>query len=389
MSFFKQTAAATTMNLKGLPQRLGASLVTVIGVATTVAVMISLLAIGAGLVKTGNKNISPDRIIVLPEGAQSEYSGSLSRDAAALIAQAPGIKKDADGRPMAQPMALVIVEVTKKADGDTANIALRGVGPMAAKIDPTVKLTEGRLYRPAVHELIVGKSARAQFKNLDVGDRIMLRGSEWHVVGAFEADGGMAENLIMADADTVMAAFDRNAYQSVEVKLESPGAFTAFKDALTTNPRLDVEPKRFATYVNDQLKQLTSVLNFVGYFVGGVMAVGAIIGALNTMYSAVDSRAREIATLRAIGFGGGAVVVSVMLESLALAVPGALLGAAAAWLVFNGHAISTLGLTFPLAVTWDLALAGVVFSLVIGLLGGFAPAIRAARLTVATALRAT
>jgi putative ABC transport system permease protein len=209
------------------------------------------------------------------------------------------------------------------------------------------------------------------------------------VVGVFEAKGGIVENQMLADADTVMAAFDRTAYQSVEARLESPAAFQRFKDALTSNPQLNVDVKFFSTYIQGQLKQLTTVLNFVGYFVGGVMAIGAIISALNTMYSAVDARAREIATLRAIGFGGGAVVVSVMIESLVLAVPGALLGAAAAWLVFNGRAISALNLTFPLAVTAPLVATGVFFALAIGLAGGFTPSIRAATRPVATALRAT
>jgi len=384
MSFLSQTAAATAMNLKGLPQRIGASLVTVIGVATTVAVMISLLAIGAGLVKIANKGVTPDRVIVVPSGAQSDYAGSISRDAAAVIAQAPGIRKTADGRPMVRPTATVIVEVTKKSDNNTANIGLRGISPLAAQIDPDVHLTAGRMYRPAVHELIAGKTASAQFKNLGLGDHIMLRGTEWTVVGTFEADGGLAENAVVGDA-----AFDRTAYQSVEARLTSPGAFQAFKDALTSNPQLDVEPKRFSDYIATQMKQLTTVLNFVGYFVGAVMAIGAVIGALNTMYSAVDGRTREIATLRAIGFGGGAVVASVMIESLALAIPGALLGSVVAWIAFNGHAISTLGLTFPLAVTPPLVVTGVVFAVIIGLIGGFMPALRAAGVPVATALRAT
>jgi putative ABC transport system permease protein len=388
MSLFSQIAAVTVMNIKGLPQRLGASLVTVVGVATTVAVMVSLLAIGAGLVKTSTRNVSLDRVIVMPTGAQSEYSGSMSREAADLIGQAPGVKRAADGRPLVSPSAVIVVEVEKK-DGGTANISLRGFGPMGLQVDPNLHLVKGRMYRPAVHELIVGKSARAQFKNLDVGDRIALRGTEWTVVGAFDAGGGMEDNLLAADADTVMAAFDRNGYQSVSVRLENPAAFARFKDALTSEPRLDVEPKRFKTYLNDQLKQLTTVLNFVGYVVGVVMGIGAVISAVNTMYSSVSSRTREIATLRAIGFGGAAVVVSVMVESLVLAVPGALLGAGLAWLAFNGHAVNTLGLSFPLAVTAPLVLAGIVLSLVIGVIGGIAPALRAAGLPVASALRAT
>jgi putative ABC transport system permease protein len=388
MSLFSQIAAVTVMNIKGLPQRLGASLVTVVGVATTVAVMVSLLAIGAGLVKTSNRNVGLDRVIVMPSGAQSEYSGSMSREAADLIGQAPGVKRTPDGRPLASPSAVVVVEVTKK-DGGTANIGLRGFGPMGLQVDPNLHLVKGRMYRPAVHELIAGRSARAQFKNLDVGDRIALRGTEWTVVGGFDAGGGMEDNLLVGDADTVMAAFERNGYQSVSARLENPAAFARFKDALTSDPRLDVEAKRYKTYLNDQLKQLTTVLNFVGYVVGGVMAIGAVISALNTMYSAVAARTREIATLRAIGFSGVAVVISVMVESLALAVPGALLGAGLAWLVFNGHAVNTLGLSFPLAITAPLVMAGVVLSLVIGVVGGIAPALRAASLPVASALRAT
>jgi putative ABC transport system permease protein len=389
MSVLSETAAATALNFKSLPQRIGASLVTVIGVATTVAVMISLLAIGAGLLKTSSRNLNPDQVIVLPSGAQSEYSGSLSRDAVAQIAQAPGLKKTADGRPMVQPLSVVIVEVTKKSDGDTTNIALRGTGPMGQQINPGVRLIQGRMFRPAVHELVVGKTAQAQFRNMNVGDTIKLRSVDWTVVGVFEANGGVVENQMLADADTVMAAFDRTAYQSVEARLDSPATFNRFKDALTSNPQLNVDVKLYSTYIEGQLKQLTTVLNFVGYFVGGVMAIGAVISALNTMYSAVDARSREIATLRAIGFGGVSVILSVMIESLVLAIPGALLGAGLAWLVFNGRAVSALNLTFPLAVTGPLVLTGVFFALAIGLIGGFTPSIRAATRPVATALRAT
>jgi putative ABC transport system permease protein len=389
MSLFSQVAAATAMNIKGLPKRAGASLVTVIGVATTVAVMISLLAIGAGIVKTANRNITEDRVIVMPSGAQSEFTGSMSREAADLIAGAPGVKHDASGKPIASPGVMVIVEVEDKKTGDPVNVPIRGMTPMGLVIDPKMQVTEGRMFRPAVHELIVGQAAKRQFKHLNVGDHIALRGSDWTVVGAFDAKGGMEDNLIVGDADTVMAAFDRNGYQSVLVQLDSPAAFNRFKDALTADPRLDVEAKRYKAYIQGQMKQLTTILNFVGYFVGVVMAIGAIISALNTMYSAVDARVREIATLRAIGFGGTAVVVSVMVESLVLAIPGALLGAGLAWLVFNGHSVHTLNLTFPLAVTWPLVVTGIVFSLVIGLIGGFAPAMRAAGLPVAAALRAT
>ncbi len=223
---------------------------------------------------------------------------------------------------------------------------------------------------------------------MQVGDRLRLRGSDWTVVGQFEAGGGLSQTVMIGDADTVLAAFDRNAFQNVSVELQSPAAFKRFKDALTSNPQLQVDVKPMSQYVKDQLAQITSLLNFVGYFVGVIMGVGAVFGAINTMYAAVDARAREIATLRAIGFGGGAVLVSVMVESLMLAVPGALLGAAGAWLLFNGHAANIASLSFPLAVTPGLVVLGIVWSLFIGLVGGFLPSIRAARLPVATALRA-
>ena len=384
---FKQIFAVTGMNLLSLPHRLLSSLVTVVGVACVVAVMVSLLAIGAGLLASAQSGASPNRAIVLSSGATAAYMGQISRQQAALIIDAPGIKTAPDGKPMADPQATIIVEVTKKAGG-TTNTAIVGTSPRWLGLDPQFKIIQGRMFRPAVRELIVGKSAAAQFTSMQVGDHLRLRGSDWTVVGQFEAAGGLSQTVLMGDPDTVLAAFDRNAFQNVAVELQSPAAFRRFKDALTSNPQLQVEVKPMSQYVKDQLAQVTSVLNFVGYFVGVIMAVGAVFGAINTMYAAVDSRAREIATLRAIGFGGTAVLVSVMAESLMLALPGALLGAAAAWLLFNGHAANIASLSFPLAVTPALFWLGIIWSLIIGLIGGFLPSIRAARLPVATALRA-
>ena len=388
MGLLKQIWAVTAMNIRAVPQRAGTSAVTVIGVATVIAVMVSLLAIGVGLLQSINKNVRPDDAIVLSSGTAASYMGAISRTAAAIIADAPGVKKDDAGQPMVAPQALVIVEVTKK-NGDPANIGFAGASPEARVMDPSLHLIAGRRFLPAVRELIAGRSASAQYKNLGVGDHIILRGTEWTVVGVFEDNGGQNENALIGDSETVMSAFQHNAFQTVNVRLQSPAAFTRFKDALTSNPQLSVDVKRTADYTRDQLKPVTSILNFVGYFIGVVMAVGAVFGAVNTMYSAVDARAREIATLRAIGFGGTAVVISVMVESLLLAIPGALIGVAVAWLLFNGRAISSLGLTFPLAVTPGLLELAVIWALVIGLIGGLAPSIRAANLPVATALRAT
>jgi putative ABC transport system permease protein len=389
MSMFKQIWAVTAMNVRGLPQRVGASLVTVIGVACVVAVMISLLAIAAGLVRAADKHARPDRAVVVSSGAAAEYMGAISPAEAAIIGDAPGVKRNAAGQAMVGPVVIVIVEVTKKGGAGTANIGFAGVTPETAEMNPTRRLTAGRMFRPGLHELIVGRAARAQYANLDVGDHIALRGVDWVVVGAFEDEGALTENSILADAATVLAAFDRTAYQSVEVQLTSAAAYPAFRDSLTGNPQLRVDVKRDTEYREDRLKEITSILDAVGYFIGAVMAVGAVFGAINTMYSAVDARAREIATLRAIGFGGTAVIASVMAESLLLAVPGALLGVLVAFLLFNNRTISTVGITFPLAVTPSLIELGVIWAIVIGVIGGFAPSVRAARLPVAAALRAT
>jgi putative ABC transport system permease protein len=292
---------------------------------------------------------------------------------------------------MAQPRALVVVELENKTGGGTNNSGFLGDGEMGDLMNEGAQqIFQGRRYKPGLHELIVGRRAQAQYKHLEVGDTVVLRGSPWKVVGAYKGKGGVDENGIVTDADTLLAAFNRTTYQSVIVKLDSPSSFGRFKDAITSNPQLqNVQVKHVADYYRDQLRPVTNLLSFVGYFVGGVMALGVVFGALNTMYSAVDARKREIATLRALGFGATAVVVSVVLESLVLAIPGALLGAAVAWLLFNNHDVHMGGASFPLAVTPELMVLGLIWALVIGLIGGLAPAVRAARLPVAEALRAT
>ncbi len=389
ISFFRQIWAVSAMNLAALPSRAGSSLVTVVGVATVVAVMLSLLGIGAGVMGSVLQNDQPDQAVVLSTGA-TELMGSFSQSDVAQIAEAPGPARAPDGKPIVDARALVLVELENKVGGGTNNTVFRGVGPMAALMNPPGwHIAEGRRFTPGLHELIVGRRAQALYKHLGVGDTITLRGTPWKVVGAYADAGGVDENGIVTDADTLLAAFNRTTYQSVGVKLESAGSFVKFKDAITSNPQLQVQVKRVGDYYRDQLKALTALLSFVGYFVGGVMAVGVVFGALNTMYSAVDARKREIATLRALGFGATAVVASVILESLMLAIPGALLGSLVAWVLFNNHDIHMGGVSFPLSVTPGLVVLGLIWALVIGLIGGLAPSIRAARLPVAEALRAT
>jgi putative ABC transport system permease protein len=287
------------------------------------------------------------------------------------------------------------VTLYKKDDDSEVNVMLRGVGQQVQKLRPELKILEGRMFAPAVNEVIVGKSANAQFKGLDIGDRITTRGATWTVVGIFTTGGDVHESELMADVVTVNSAERRGGFQSVVIMLESPQAFQQFKDSLTSNPALAVDVHREREYYKKQSETIGRIIFYIAYIVGGIMAVGAIFGALNTMYSAVSARIREIATLRALGFGSAAMVLSVLAEALLLALIGGAIGALLAWLFFNGHVVSTSGgggaatqLVFELTVSPQLVVVGITWACAIGLIGGLFPAVRAARLPVAEALRA-
>ncbi|WP_206957732.1 ABC transporter permease [Trinickia acidisoli] len=390
----KQIVAVTSMNLRSLPQRIGTAWVIVIGIAVTVAVMVSVLAMAAGFQRTLKGTARDDRAIVLRAGSQAELESTIDRDNAQTIMDAPGVRKDEAGRPIASADAVVIVALPQKKDGADANVTLRGVGANAMKLRPEMHLIAGRMFRPAVRELIVGKSALAQFKGLEIGSHIAFRNSEWTVVGIFESGGDAHESELQGDVETVLSAYRRNGFQSVTVMLDSAAAFDRFKAALTTDPTLKVSVQREVDYYAAQSRNLSKLLNLLAYFVGGIMALGACFGALNTMYTAVSARTREIATLRAIGFSGAPIVVSVLVESLLLAIVGSVIGSAAAWVFFNGNTVNTLGagftqVVFHLTVTASLLVSGVFLACTIGMLGGLLPAIRAARQPIATALRAS
>jgi putative ABC transport system permease protein len=390
----KQILAVTGMNLRSLPQRIGTAWVIVIGIAVTVAVMVSVLAMAEGFTKTLKGTARTDRAIVLRSGSQAELASTIDRANAQTIMDAPGVRKDAAGRPIASAEAVVIVALPQKKDGADANVTLRGVGANAMALRPELHLVAGRMFRPAVRELIVGKSALAQFKGLEIGSHIAFRDSEWTVVGVFETGGDAHESELQGDVETVLSAYRRNIFQSVSVMLQSADAFDRFKAALTTDPTLKVSVERETEYYAAQSRNLSKLLNLLAYFVGGIMALGASFGAINTMYTAVSTRTREIATLRAIGFSGLPIVVSVLVESLLLALIGSAIGSFAAWLFFNGNTVNTLGagftqVVFHLTVTVSLLVSGVVLACVIGMLGGLFPAVRAARLPIATALRAS
>jgi putative ABC transport system permease protein len=393
MNMLRQIRAVTWMNLSSIPQRFGTSSVIIVGIAGVVAVLISVLAMATGFQRTIVATGRDDRAIVLRGGSDSELASTLSREATLTIMDAPGIRKDSAGKPLASAEAVVIVDMPKKSNDSGANVTIRGIGAAGLALRPEIHLVAGRMFQRGLRELIVGSGAQAQFKGLDVGSHLALRGSDWTIVGSFQSNGDSHESELLADGETVLSAYRRNLYQSVVVLLASKDSFGVFKSSLTTNPQLSVDVMREHDYYAKQSQRMSSVLSFIAYVVGGIMAVGALFGALNTMYSAVSVRSREIATLRAIGFGASAVVLSVLIEALLLSVIGALIGAGLAWMFFNGNMVSTLGsnftqVVFRLAVGPSLVALGIVWACVIGLVGGLFPAIRAARLPVATALRA-
>jgi putative ABC transport system permease protein len=393
MKMFRQIGSVTMMNLRSLPQRLGTSLVIVIGIAGVVAVLVSVLAMSTGMLRTLENTGRDDRALVLRNGSAAEASSALQRDAARLIGDAAGIKRDTDGKPIISAEAMRVLTVYKREDGAEVNIAIRGVGPKSTVLRPEFKIVAGRMFEPALAELVVGRAANQQFRGLDVGDKVVTRDANWTVVGIYTTAGDSHESELMTDVEALITSGRRGGYQSVTAQLESAGAFNAFKDSLTSNPALSVDVAREREYYAQQSKAMSRVISIVAYVVGGIMAIGAVFSALNTMYSAVSARVREIATLRAMGFGAAAMVLSVLVEAVVLAVLGGVIGAVLAWLFFNGYTVSTMTgvgghLIFDLTVSPQLVIVGIVWASVIGLIGGLFPAIRAARLPVATALRA-
>jgi putative ABC transport system permease protein len=391
---FKQLLALTSMGLQTLPQRAGSSSVIVIGIAGVVAVLVSVLAMATGFRHTVADSGRPDRVIVLRGGSDAELNSNLTRSDIDTITNAPGLAKDAGGKAVLSAEIITVVNVPKIDTGDDSNVTLRGVGLQVQKVRPELKIVAGRMFRPAVRELIAGAGAAKQFRGLTPGSVLHLRNVDWTVTGVFTTNGDVHESELLADVDTVGSAIERPGYSSAVGLLTGASEFATFKDALTTDPQLKVDVEREPEYYAAQSKQLTELITVVGNTVAIIMAIGAMFGALNSMYAAVDARTLEIATLRAIGFGALPVLLSVMLEALALSLLGGLLGAALAWWFFNGHTVATLGgafaqIVFQVTVTTSLMVTGLVWACAIGVLGGLFPALRSARLPVAEALRAT
>jgi putative ABC transport system permease protein len=392
-NWLSQVAAVTKFGLMGIPQRRGSVAAALFGVAGVVGVLVGVLSMAVGFKHAMAASGAPDSAIVLRSGADSEMVSGFGKDETRLMADAPGLAKGQEG-PLASAELFVIINLPKRSSGTDANVPLRGVEQAAFHVRENVKIIQGRSFEWGKNEVIVGVGAAQEFSGLEVGRKLQVGRNEWQVVGIFSAGGGTAESEIWTDASVLQGAYHRgNSFQSVYAKLNSPEAFQQFKDALTTDPRLNVKVIRQPDYYAEQSTAVTSLITILGSIIAGLMAVGAVFGALNTMYNSVSTRTREIATLRALGFGSGAVVVSVMLESLVVALVGGLIGATVAYLVFNGFHASTMNfqsfsqVTFAFNVTRELLIRGIIWATIIGLIGGLMPAIRAARQPIAAALR--
>jgi putative ABC transport system permease protein len=395
MRWLNQAVEITLINLRTIPERLGPSLVVVVGIAGVVAVLVSVMAMSEGFRHTLASTGRNDRVIMLRAGSDAEMSSGVERDQAALLAVLPGIARDAEGRPLASAELVVMVELPRKGESSPNNVPFRGLQPAAFAIRDEVRIVDGRRFERGVREVIVGRKAAQEFAGLTVGSRIGFRDSDWTVVGIFESGGDVHESEIWADAEVAVSAFRRQGYQSLTAKLAdgADAGFTAFKDSVSRNPRFSINVLREPEYYARQAKVLSNLINVLGYTVATFMAIGATFGALNCMYSAIASRQVEIATLRAIGFGGIPVVVSVMIEALLLALLGGGVGGALAYLYCDGASLSTLNfgtfsqVAFDFRVTPGLLAEGLLWALGIGAAGGLFPAIRAARLPVTVALR--
>ena len=395
MAFYqvgRQTWSLTEIGLSTLSQRVGSSSVVVAGVAGVVAVLVGLLAMGAGLESTLKRTGTNDTAIVLQDGAGSEISSAVDHDTAAIVSQASQVLRNAQGQSIASPELVMGVAIPKKSSGLDAGVEVRGVGERAWDLRPDVKMIAGRRFKPGLRELVVGKGVHSEFRGMDLGLTLNLSGQPWTVVGIF--DSGDAHNSeIWGDTEVIGPAYHREGNTtSVVVRLVDSRAFQAFREGLAKDPRLRVEVETTRAYYQKQSESLVRIIRTLGIAVGAIMAIGAVFGAINTMYTAIAVRTREIATLRAMGFGSVPVIVSVLLETVLLAMTGGAIGVAIAWVVFNGFTASTAvagsgQVVFAFNVSPDLLWNGLKWALAIGLIGGIFPALRAARMGITIGLR--
>jgi putative ABC transport system permease protein len=394
VTWIKQTLAVIALNLRTIPARLSSSAVAIVGIAGVVVVFVSVLSIGAGFAAAMQGSGSATRALVMRTGADTELTSGLEGPDVDVIKQAPGIRRERSG-PLASAELYVILDVPKKSTPDaSANVPMRGIEAMGMDVREEVSLVAGRMFQFGTNEVIVGRAANGQFVNMNTGDTIVSGQNKWNVVGIFEADGGVAETEIWADVRTLQGAYRRgNTYQSVLVRLDSSDTFDMFRDWLTSNPQVNVAIRRENEYYAAQSVAMTRLIQTIGFGIAALMGIGAVFGAILTMYTAVATRAREIATLRALGFDTTSVLISVLIESLGLGAIGGAIGAVAAYVAFNGYQTSTMNfqtftqVAFAFRVTPELLGVGLFYALLMGLVGGLLPAIRAARLPIASALR--
>ena len=393
MNWLSQIAALLKFNLLSLPGRRGSVLASIVGIAGVVAVLIGVLSIATGFRAAMVGAGSDDIALVLRSGSDTEMVSGLGKDEVRIIADAPGVLRDANG-PMSAAELFVVINLPKRSTGTDANVPMRGVEATSFDVRGNVEIIAGRRFEAGKNEIIVGDGAALEFAGLDVGTKLVVGLNQWDVVGRFKAGGGLAESEIWADAAVLQNAYRRgSSYQSVLVKLQSAGAFEQFSEALSKDPRLNPKAVRQSEFYAAQSSTMTTLITTLGTLIAGLMAVGAIFGALNTMYSAVASRTREIATLRALGYGRSPILISVLGESMVIALLGGLAGGGLAYLAFNGFRTSTMNfqsfsqVAFAFRVTPELLIQGTLYAGVIGMVGGLFPAIRAARLPVALALR--
>lgn len=388
----RQAWSATAVAVSTIPQRLGSSSVVVIGIAGVVGVLVALLAMAEGFRATLQQTGSDDTAIVLRAGSQTEINSVVDHDSAVVVSQEPQVKRDAHGGPIASPEIVVAAAIPKKGSGVEANVEIRGVGEQAWELYPRLRIVAGRRFRPGLRELIVGKDAAREFAHTQIGSSLDLNGQPWMVVGEFDS-GDSHNSELWADTAVVATTYQRgSSTSSITVRLASPRLFDAFKAAITSDPRLKLQAQTTRKYFAAQSEGLTKIIRVLGTTVAVIMGIGALFGALNTMYAAVATRTREIATMRAIGFRGAPVVVSVLIETLLLAVGGGVIGAGIAWVLFDNYTASTLGanfsqVVFEFRVTPALLAGGLKWALAIGFLGGLFPAVRAARMPVTDGLR--
>lgn len=385
MSAGRQIVVLLQMSVGGLKARVGPTLVVILGVACVVGVLISMLSMGATFRSLLTEGSRPDRVFVSTAGDQG---GAIKRDTVLAISDLGGVKRDADGKPLVSGLTFGFAQGRKRIDGVRVMYGIRGVQPSFLAMYPELRLTDGRLFQPGLHEVIVGTARRTATRGLELGDHIRMRGVDWLVVGHYQSIGYLDDGAL-TDADTLMSALKANTFGYVTLMLESPADFERLQHAIQANRALNVKAELEDKVLRHESKQVTQLLDFISYFITSIMAIGATVGSANIMYMIVDRRRREMATLRAIGFGPAAIVLAVLMESVLVALPGAVLGAGLAWVLFNGHHVTPFGFSIDLRVTASIVAMGVAWALGMGLIGGLPPAIRAARVPVADALRAT